>query len=75
MYLTQIPFLSQMQTNTLQAVLLTDGAQSFVIYNYKEIRWGIAPDQREWAQVLHPLSPWKIFRMAPPLFYSTRNIG
>ncbi|XP_071797065.1 adhesion G-protein coupled receptor G7-like isoform X2 [Asterias amurensis] len=38
-------------TNTFQAVLLTDGAQSFVIYNYKEIRWGIAPDQREWAQV------------------------
>ncbi|XP_071797063.1 uncharacterized protein [Asterias amurensis] len=25
--------------NTFQAVLLTDGAQSFVIYNYKEITW------------------------------------
>ncbi|XP_071797059.1 uncharacterized protein [Asterias amurensis] len=32
-------------TNTFQAVLVTDGAQSFVIYNYKEIRWAAAGSQ------------------------------
>ena len=56
MFLTKVPYLSQMQTNTFQAVLLTDGAQSFVIYNYKEIRWAAAGRQ-PYAQVCHPLYP------------------
>lgn len=37
-----LPFLfshSNIQTNSFQAVLLTDGEKSFAMYNYKEIRW------------------------------------
>ena len=33
------------KTNTFQAVLLTDGRYSFVIFNYGDIAWtGIDPD-------------------------------